>query len=189
MYICIAIITDKLLQNQSRKITYDLSQKSKISILSSRLPQHISLKQSFEVKHIEEIEEYFDSFVSNVGSLEIQLTKVDLCLMENETTDTQILWYEIMESSELRELHNKLNYELSDKFGIKMQGFDGSAFRFHSTITYDTNKEEIFKNYFDSLKSEGMPYSFNVKEIALLYCPDEKPTPGNFITYKIKEIS
>ena len=188
MYICIAIITDNLIQNQSRKIAYDLSQKSRISILSSRLPQHISLKQSFKVKNVEEIEKYFDSITKTMQSFEINLAQVDLCLMKNFTSNTQILWYEVMESSELRELHNKLNRDLSDKFGIEMQGFDGDIFKFHSTIAYDSNKEEIFKSYFDSIKYEGMSFSFKVKEIALFYCPDDEPTPGNFITYKIQTL-
>jgi len=189
MYICIAIITDNLVQNNSRKIAYNLSQKSRISTLASRLPQHISLKQSFRVDNIVEIEEYFDSFVKLMNPFEVIMPKIDLCLMRNKEANTQILWYDVKESTELRELHDKLNRELSDKFSVEKQGYDGDTFKFHSTIAFDTNKEDLFIDSFDILKQKKISFSFKVKKIALFYCPDDEAKPGNFITYKIQSLN
>lgn len=189
MYICIAIITDNIIQNNSRKIAYNLSQRSRIGTLASRLPQHISLKQSFRVDNIVEIEKYFDLFAKQMKSFEVTISKIDLCLMRSKNINTQILWYDVKESTELRELHDKLNRELSDKFSVEKQGYDGDTFKFHSTIAFDTNKEDLFIDSFDILKQKKISFSFKVKKIALFYCPDDEPNPGNFITYKIQNLN
>ncbi len=88
----------------------------------------------------------------------------------------------------MRKLHNKLNEELFERFNIKMQEFDGNNFKFHSTIAYDTNKENIFDEIFSKHKGSQFPESFIVKQLALLYSPDDEPKGDNFITYKISNL-
>ncbi|MCH4886273.1 2'-5' RNA ligase family protein [Acidaminobacter sp. JC074] len=185
MYICIALLTDDLIQNKSRKIVFDLSQKYDIDTMSSRLPQHISLKQSFEIDKIDEIENYFDQLSKSMKPFSVVLNKIDLCLINNDSINKQILWYEIEESENLWTLHNKLNRELLDLFEIPMNGYDGDTFKFHSTIAYESNKEDLFVRYLENLKNRDESISFDVTKIALFYSPDKELRGDNFITYKI----
>ncbi len=57
MYICLVLLTDYCTQNMGRKMVYSLSERYRINTVSSRLPQHISLKQSFKVNDITEVEQ------------------------------------------------------------------------------------------------------------------------------------
>lgn len=170
-------------------MVYNLSENYSIITVSSRLPQHISLKQSFKVKDISDVEHYFDEFAKKIKPFRIELQRVELRMMKNDIHTNQILWFEVKESQDLRNLHDRLNLELAELYGIEKQGFDGDSWKFHSTIAYGFNQEEIFQKYYESIKHMGERLFFNVEKIAMFYSPDEELIADNFITYKILSLN
>lgn len=188
MYICIAALTDSVTQNNARKIAFDLSTNYDIGTLSARLPLHISLKQSFKVKSIEELEEYFDNFTCSLSPFYVKIEKTELLSMEDEFKTTQILWYKMVDSAELRNLHERLNSELYEHFGIQKQGFDGENWKFHSTIAYDINKENVFNKYLAENDLSVSSKLVKIDKLAIFFSPNDKLTPGDFITYKINNL-
>ncbi|GKX28083.1 hypothetical protein SH1V18_05630 [Vallitalea longa] len=66
MYACIALLTNDEIQNIGRKMVYDLSVQYGINTISARLPQHISMKQSFKIKDLVEIEGYVEELASDL---------------------------------------------------------------------------------------------------------------------------
>lgn len=181
LYICFALLVDLDIQNEARKIVYDLSEKYKISLVGSRLPQHISLKQSFKVSIVDDVEKYFCEFAKRIEPFEIEISAIELISVKNEDKENQILWYKVCESKELRELHNRLNKELKHNLNIAMNGFDGSQWRFHSTIAYGLNPQESFKEY----EEKNRKNIFKVSKIAMFYSPDNELIADNFMTYKV----
>jgi len=187
MYVCFALLLDFEVHNRIRKIIYKLIKEQHVGIESSLLPQHISLKQSFYVSDIEEIENYFEEFALSLNSFEITFKAIDLINMKNGENETQVLWLDIQESQGLREIHNRLNNDLMNKFKIPNSGFDGDTFHFHSTLTYGHNQYKELSEIKIELNNVFNETKFQVKEIAMFYSVDEL-RPGRFITHKILPI-
>ncbi|MGG0173345.1 2'-5' RNA ligase family protein [Paenibacillus dokdonensis] len=175
---------DYEVHNKVRKIIYNLIKEQLVGIESSLLPQHISLKQSFYVSEITEVEKYFNEFVVGLSSFEVTFKAIDLINMKNEEYESQILWLEIQENKELREIHNSLNSELMNRLQIPNSGFDGDSFQFHSTLTLGYNQYKELLEIKNELTENFNEMSFQVKEIAMFYSVDEH-RPGRFITHKI----
>lgn len=184
MYVCFALLLDYEVHNKVRKIIHRLIQELKVGIESSLLPQHISLKQSFFVSEVAEIEGYFDELALSLNSFEVAFKAIDLINMKNRENETQVLWLDIQENQELREIHDRLNSDLMNKFQIQKSGFDGDAFHFHSTLAYGYNQYNQLSEMKTKLDEEFNEISYQVKDIALFYSVDEH-RPGRFITHKI----
>jgi len=184
VYVCFALLLDYEVHNRLRNIIYKLIKEQHVGIEPSLLPQHISLKQSFYVSEIEEIEKYFEEFALSLSSFEITCKAIDLINMKDEENETQVLWLDIQESQELRETHNRLNNDLKNKLHIQNSGFDGDTFHFHSTLTYGHNQYKKLSEIKNELNDEFNEISFQAKEIAMFYSVDEL-RPGRFISHKI----
>jgi len=185
MYLCIALLVDYKVNNYVREIVYNLSENQGVGIEPSLLPQHVSLKQTFEVDSIKEVDRFFEDFAASVKTFEVEFSKIDLIKMGAGEKTTEILWLDVEESNELRVIHNRLNDEMAKQVNVPATGFDGDRFHFHSTIAYGYNGEVDF----ESVKEEWEPLTpelrFEAKEIALFYSPDAQCVPGRFVTYKI----
>lgn len=136
------------------------------------------------VSEIAEIENYFEEFALSQSSFEIIFKAIDLLNMKNGENETQFLWLDIQESKELREIHNRLNNDIMNKFHIQNSGFDGDTFHFHSTLSYGHNQYKELSEIKNKLNNDFNEISFQVKEIAMFYSVDEH-RPGRFITHKI----
>lgn len=168
-----------------RKILYKVLSEGKYGIESALLPQHISLKQSFYISDIQEIEDYFDQFVKDLSSFEITFNKVDLINMGSKGNESQVLWVDIEDNTHLRNINNKLNSELLSQYSIPMSGFDGPEFHFHSTLTYGHNQYQELEKVKNEINSSFNNIKFNVKKAVLLYSLDDQVRAGRFMTYKI----
>ncbi|KGE18413.1 2'-5' RNA ligase family protein [Paenibacillus wynnii] len=184
MYVCFALLLDYEVHNRVRKIIYKLIKEQHVNIESSLLPQHISLKQSFHVSQIEEIENYFEKLALSLSSFEITFKAIDLINMKNGENETQVLWMDIQENQKLREIHNRLNSDLMKRFSIPNSGPDGECFHFHSTLTFGHDQYKELSETKNELNDDFNEISFQAKEIAMFYSVDEL-RPGRFITHKI----
>lgn len=189
MFICFALLVDYKISNYARRIIYDITNKYGTSIEPALLPQHISLKQSFKVNSIDKIESYFDNLADSLKYFDLEFSKIDLVEIEDNKNDMEILWLDVNETKYLRDIHNRLNKELLEKFEISETGFDGENFHFHSTLSFGYNQKKDFKEIKRELCDKDLNLRFTVKEIALFYSPDDECIPGRFITYKILPIS
>ena len=97
------------------------------------LPQHISLKISFEVDDsvAADVIEFISEYLSGQGSFNINGPKVELF--------DSILWLAFDEDSNLSRIHLELDTLLWEKYGIPLHEFDRS-FKFHSTLFIDEPK-------------------------------------------------
>ncbi|MBD2843581.1 2'-5' RNA ligase family protein [Paenibacillus sp. IB182496] len=184
MYVCFALLLDHDIHNRIRKMVHQLISTHQVGIETALLPQHVSLKQSFFVPQMEEVEQYFDHFAARIRSFSITFHAVDLIHQKRGDTDTQVLWLDIQEDRELRGLHNRLNQDLSRGLQIPNSGFDGDGYHFHSTLAYGSGRYEEFQAMKNELNSSFIEMSCEIKEIAMFYSMDAL-LPGRFITHKI----
>ena len=90
------------------------------------LPQHISLKISFEAgQQYEEILDYLEGLLEQEEPVSVAPSGVE--------RQGGILWVTFEENQRLQQLHGILDRELEARFGVGQHMFD-QCFKFHSTL-------------------------------------------------------
>lgn len=98
------------------------------------LPQHISLKISFETKQPDAVLEELTAWLGEQKPFFVHV--------QNPEQAGNILWLPFSENSNLKRLHAELDRRLEEKFGVAQHPFD-KAFLFHSTLFMDEDAEKI----------------------------------------------
>ena len=126
MYIWIGCRLPEEFENALRARCVPLGQELGLDLAGFSLPQHISLKISFEAgERYGEILDYLERMLKKEKGFYVNLSGIER--MGN------ILWLAFRENGTLRRLHNMLDVELNNCFGILQHLFD-KAFAFHSTL-------------------------------------------------------
>lgn len=105
-----------------------------LSTVAFSLPQHISLKISFDASEYEMVLDVLTEYLSAQHSFSVHLNKA-----EQHGT---ILWLPADENSTLQRLHKELDTLLEHRCGIPQHEFDKS-FLFHSTLFIDENTDKL----------------------------------------------
>ena len=161
MYIWVGLVFEKEIENRIRNICKQINLDYNLNELSFTLPQHISIKTSFLCDDYDEIIKYIKEVLSNQRSFEVNIIGVT-------KINNSVIWFDIEETSELRNLHNLLNEELKEKYSIPLSGFDGDKFRFHSTLFQDININDNYQEVIDKLNKEfKYPITININKIEI----------------------
>lgn len=187
MYIGLALLTNAEVHNFARKIVFDLNQEYGTGIENALLPQHISLKQSFPYEgKIEDIEKYLKTFCSNLKPLKIVLEKVEINLIGEETI---LGWIKVRDCGELKDVHTKLCKELKSEFNIEPLGFDGTMWKFHSTLTISKVKKNTIHQLHSEYHNKDVNIEYEAREI-VMFCNLGDPTKtSDYFSLKIFDLS
>lgn len=140
MYLWIGLGIDKENEEFIREYCKKINVKYKINEQSFTLPQHISLKTSFDTDEYQNIIDDFKNMFKNNKKMNLKVYDVEMV--------PGVIWLNITEISELREYHNLILNRLKEKYNIEKIGFDGENFKFHSTLFQDIdNKEKVSELY------------------------------------------
>ena len=127
MYIWIGLTLEKDDENYIREICKEENKNFNINEQAFSLPQHISLKTSFNTNQYLTIIKYLKEELKDINTIELKANNLTII-------DGKVIWLDIEENKFLRNLHNKINILLKEKFNIGLSGFDGENFKFHSTL-------------------------------------------------------
>ena len=147
MYIWTGLIFDKKDEDYIRKICKKINKNYSLSELSFTLPQHISLKTSFYYDNYNEIIDYLKIILSNINSLKVNIIGI-------KKINNGVIWLEVENTKELRDIHNLLNDKLLNKYSIPSTNYDGENFIFHSTLFQDSSISNKHNKMIDELLSE-----------------------------------
>jgi len=136
MYIWIGCKLPESFEQEIRKRCLELNKDIGLDTASFSLPQHVSLKISFQTSQHREIIEYLSAFLSSQKPISLQIL--------NPEQAGNILWMPVAENEQLRMLHNQLDSLLENHFGIPQHAFD-KCFIFHSTLFIDPDAGKIAK--------------------------------------------
>ena len=160
MYIWIGLVLEKDDENYIRDICKEENKYFNINEQAFTLPQHISLKTSFNANEYAKVIQYLKEELKDINAIELKACNLTII-------DGKVIWLDIEENTFLRELHNKINLLLKEKFNIGLSGYDGENFKFHSTLFQETEYNENINKIGLVLKENmKIPFLVNIKELS-----------------------
>lgn len=131
MYIWIAANIDRQFVSVRSK-ALELSEHISIDKSSFTLPQHVSLKISFEVADsvANEVIEDVSQYLARCEPFTIGILPIE--------RNGSILWIPIKDNEFLTKLHEDLDALLCERYGVRQHAFD-KCYKFHSTLFIDCN--------------------------------------------------
>lgn len=134
MFVWIGCQLPEAFAQEIRGLCLTHNEKIGLNTVAFALPQHISLKISFDTDRQEAVLEEIAEYLS--GQIPFAV-----CIRNPERAGN-ILWMPVAENTQLQRLHRELDERLEHKFGIAQHPFD-KAFLFHSTLFLDENGDKI----------------------------------------------
>jgi 2'-5' RNA ligase len=182
-----ALLVDPSIHNWMRKLAVEIDGKYKTGLDASKLPPHISLKQSFIAPDLGQVETYFDGLAKTIAPFEIALTHVGFRAFPQNDGEYGVIWLEAHETCALRDLHDRICRELAERFENTHAPTDGVGYRFHATVALG-EPAQVYQKIYAEYEHMQVDLSYTAKEIALFYSDKDSGDPGSFITYKILPI-
>jgi len=182
MKAAIVLLADVAVQNYTRQFVYQLSTRWDVPFFASLLPSHVSLKQPFTFENIDALERFFDSFAASIQPFEIALDG----FYAETWSGYGILGLNVVETSELRALHNRLNAELPGVVKDASAAHDGAEYHFHLTIEMGkVNGANPFQSLYDEIPEKHRKLKFTARELAMFFYPQRSEFDTTFINYRV----
>lgn len=186
MKIGIALLTNYNIHNEVRNLSFEINCKYGTSLESTLLPQHISLKQSFDYNgDIDALENYLNSILSNFTPFTITSEKVEVKKMNDSNV---LCCLKIKESKKLRTLHNDICEGLKKRFEIEPLEFDGDMWTFHSTITMGKIDSASLDKLFNEYNNKKFVEEFDVDKVVLFFSYEDENRITRYYTKRIYEL-
>lgn len=134
MYLWAACKLPEAFEQEIRTVCLGLNREVGLDTVAFELPQHISLKISFQTEDPEAVADFLAGYLAKQKPFSVRISRAE----QNGT----ILWLPAEENDTLRQLHAQLDALLEDRFGIPQHPFD-KCFLFHSTLFMDSDEEKI----------------------------------------------
>jgi 2'-5' RNA ligase len=180
-----ALLADHQTHNLVRKLSWDIHSKYRTGIDICRLPPHISLKQPFSISALDELEEHMTELVAGISPFELHLTGLELIPATMDGLSSGILWMNVQETNILRGLHERINRELTARFGDVAAPFDGLEYHFHMTVAMGGQPLELYRRAYDEFCGRLQDLRYVTREIGLFVYDDANEKNVAYINYKI----
>lgn len=184
----IVLIANNDAENFGRKMMLEANKYGGMGFEMARLPQHVSLKQTFFIPSLEEMEEFFDNFAKELKPFEIEF--VDMDLFPNNVLGgipSGVMSLRVKETPQLLEAQKKLNEELYKKIGPCPADHDDD-YIFHMTFAIGGADFESYQKAYDVLKKMDYKRKFVFNKLGLFYYDDDNIVPGTYFCYKVCDI-
>lgn len=180
-----ALLASHEIHNLVRKLTWDIHKKYRTGIDVTRLPPHISLKQPFDVSDLASLGRFMAELAGSIDPFEVQLTGLQYVDARVENQSTGILWLDVKETEVLRRLHDRVNRELSERFGNVQAAFDGPDYHFHMTIAISGQSIETYRKIVDEFSGRLVNLQYAVRELAMFVYDEMYSMNAGYMTYMI----
>ena len=180
-----ALLANTEIHNLVRKLSWDIHQKYRTGIDVCRLPPHISLKQPFDVSDLELLGKYMAELAGSITPFEVHLTELELIDATIDGLDSGILWLNVQETEILRQLHNRVNEELTARFGNVPADFDGPNYHFHMTVAIGGVPIGTYRKIEAEFSAQLKSLQYKVRELVMFVYDERNSTNAGYMTYKI----
>ena len=176
MYIWTGLMLDKADEADIRAHCYPICEKHALGTRPFLMPQHISLKISFESENYTEVAQYMKELIENCLPITVTATGIS-------KIDGSVAWIDIEKTEKLFAIHKMLNEKLGEKYGIPLGIFDGDIFAFHSTLFLSERVSSALEDDLKKLEKQlSLPRVFEIREIGIAISDSPE-----FNTYKMIE--
>jgi 2'-5' RNA ligase len=180
-----ALLADSENYNLVRKLSWDIHQKYRTGIDICRLPPHISLKQPFDIDDLDSLTDYMTELARSLEPFQTLLTHLELIETTMDGFHTGILWLNVAETEFLRGLHNRVNEELTARFGNVPAAFDGADYHFHMTIAIGGQPIETYRKIVDEFNDRLVNLPCTVREMVMFVYDERTAVNAGYMTYRI----
>lgn len=134
MFLWIGCKLPEEFESEIRQHCMAANQQIGLNTLAFQLPQHISLKISFQTECVDDVLNTLVAYLVQQTPFSVELDHIEQV--------GNILWIPVEESIHLKRMHAELDSLLEQRFSIGQHEFD-KCFLFHSTLFIDSNEEKI----------------------------------------------
>lgn len=180
-----ALLADSETHNLVRKLAWDIHQKYRTGIDVCRLPPHISLKQPFDLSDLDLLSEYMTELSHSLEPFQTLLTHLELIETTMDGLHTGILWLNVQQAESLRRLHERVNRELTARFGNVPAEFDGADYHFHMTVAIGGQPIETYRKILDEFKNRLVSLPCMIRELVMFAYDERTAVNAGYMTYKI----
>jgi len=180
-----AFLADNHTHNLVRKLSWDIHQKYRTGVDVCRLPPHISLKQTFDISDLDLLSDYMTELAESIESFQARLTHLELVEATIDGLNSGILWLNVEETEFLRELHNRLNEELTARFGNVPAEYDGADYHFHMSVAIGGQPIETYRTILDEFKDRLGNLQYTVRDLVMFVYDERSDVNAGYMTYKI----
>lgn len=175
-----ALLADLSTANFVRRLAWKIHTQFDVGLHACLQPPHVSIKQPFAAPGFAELEAYLEDLASRLTPFPIQLSTVRIVPIQVERFQTGLVWLDVIETPQLRELHNQLNAELLARFGNTQAAFDGPDYHFHMTVVYGGQPVEVYRQIEAQYAGMQVGLEFTPRELALAI-NDERISPHWYV--------
>ena len=180
-----ALLADNETHNLVRKLSWDIHQKYRTGIDICRLPPHISLKQPFDISDLDALSDYVTELAQRLEPFQTLLSHLELIETTMDGLHTGILWLNVQETESLRQLHERVDRELTARFGNARAEFDGAEYHFHMTVAIGGQPIEAYRRTLDEFKDRLVNAPCTVRELAMFVYDERAAVNAGYMTYRI----
>jgi 2'-5' RNA ligase len=184
-----ALLADSETHNLVRKLAWDIHRKYRTGIDVCRLPPHISLKQPFDISDLDALSEYMTELAQGLAPFQTLLTHLELIETTMDGLHTGILWLDVQETDFLRELHERVNRELTARFGNARAEFDGADYHFHMTVAIGGQPIETYHTILDEFRNRLVDLQCKIRELVMFVYDERTAVNAGYMTYRILPLS
>jgi len=184
----LALLADNETHNLVRKLSWDIHQKYRTGLDVCRLPPHISLKQTFDIADVDSLSGYMTDLARSVEPFRARLTHLELIDATIDGLESGILWLNVEETEYLRGLHDRLNEELTSRFGMVPAGYDGAGYRFHLSVAIGGQPIEVYRRILAEFKDRLVNHECIVRDLAMFIYDERTVVNNGYITYRILQL-
>ncbi|MGD8406742.1 MAG: 2'-5' RNA ligase family protein [Anaerolineales bacterium] len=184
-----AFLADNEIHNLVRKLSWDIHQKYRTGIDVCRLPPHISLKQTFDISNLDSLSDYMAGLAGSIQPFQAHLTHLELVDATIDGLESGILWLNVEETEFLRGLHNRLNEELTTRFGNVPAEFDGDSYHFHMAVAIGGQPIETYRRILHEFKERHVNLQCMVRDLVMFVYDERSDVNAGYMTYMILPLS
>lgn len=180
-----ALLANTEIHNLVRKLAWEAHQKYRTGTINCRLPPHISLKQPFSVANLVALEAYMSELARTITPFEVHLTELQLKSLSFKGMEFGLLWIDIQETEYLRQLHDRVNQELGQRFERTQADYDGPMYHFHMTVTMGEQPIEVYQKLYSEITDRKLNLRYIVRDLAMFVYDGPIGPDREYLTYKI----
>lgn len=180
-----ALLVDADVQNVVRAVVWEIHRKYRTDIDVARLPQHVSLKQPFEITALGPVEQYMSELAASVAPLELHLTHLEIVPARVENVDSAILWMDVEQTAALQSLQARLNDELASRFVNTAADYDGATYHFHLTLMIGGQPLSIYQKIHPEYSHRLADLRADARQLAMFIYDERDSLNAAYMLYKI----